>query len=141
MTRINEKKIMEQLTAMQTMMQSIIEEQQSLREDISALQKNRVSATKSTAKKTASSKQTTPKTTPKTKQPTQAQLDARKAWGEAQHARAEARKALFNVVESPEYKKEWAKWQKTKAYKESKGAERKALNKAKHAEIVAKLSK
>ena len=68
-------------------------------------------------------------------------MDARARWGEAQRKRAEARKELFNVVETPEYKKEWAKWQKTKAYKESKGAERKALNKERHAQIVAKLSK
>lgn len=104
---------------------------------ITALESSQtVSAKKSTSKKTTSSKkQSAPK------QPTQAQLDARKAWGEAQHKRAEARKALFNVVESPEYKKEWEKWQKSKKYKDAPRAERKELNKAKHAEIVAKLSK
>lgn len=101
---------------------------------ITALESSQtVSAKKSTSKKTKSSQ--------KKSAPSKAQLDARKAWGEAQHARAEARKELFNVVESPEYKKEWAKWQKSKAYKDASRADRKALNKAKHAEIVAKLSK
>lgn len=110
---------------------------------ITALEESKVSAkttTKSTSK--ASSKKSAPKkTSKKSTTPSQAQLDARKAWGEAQHARAEARKALFNVVETPEYQKEWAKWTKSKAYKDASRAERKELNKAKHAEIVAKLSK
>ena len=113
---------------------------------ITALEESKVSTPKSTSKKTTSSKkQSAPtKSTPKTSTksaPTKAQLDARKAWGEAQHKRAEARKELFNVVETPEYQKEWKKWQNTKAYKEASRADRKALNKAKHAEIVAKLSK
>lgn len=114
---------------------------------ITALEESTVVSTpKTTSKKTTSSKKPTtkksaPKTSKKSTTPSQAQLDARKAWGEAQHARAEARKALFNVVESPEYKKEWAKWTKSKAYKDASRSERKALNKTKHAEIVAKISK
>lgn len=113
---------------------------------ITALEESKVSAqsepktTTKTTSKASSTKKSAPKTSKKS-EPTQAQLDARKAWGEAQHKRAEARKELFNVVESPEYKKEWAKWQKSKAYKDASRTERKALNKAKHAEIVAKLSK
>jgi len=104
---------------------------------ITALEESKVvSKTKTPSKKTTSSKKSTKKSAP-----SQAQLDARKAWGEAQHKRAEARKALFNVVETPEYKAEWAKWQKSKKYKDASREERKALNKAKHAEIVAKLSK
>ena len=106
---------------------------------ITALEESKtVSARKSTSKKTTSSKK---KSAPKSTEPTQAQLDARKAWGEAQHARAVARKELFNVVESPEYQKEWAKWTKSKAYKDASRSERKELNKAKHQEIVAKISK
>lgn len=113
---------------------------------ITALEEsNTVSTPKSTSKKTTSSKkQSAPTKSTKTSTksaPTKAQLDARKAWGEAQHKRAEARKELFNIVETPEYQKEWKKWQNTKAYKEASRADRKALNKAKHAEIVAKLSK
>lgn len=98
--------------------------------------KKSVSATKSTSKKTASSKKSTKKSAP-----SQAQLDARARWGEAQHARAEARKELFAIVDTPEYKKEWAKWTKSKAYTSATRTERKALNKEKHAQIVAKLSK
>jgi len=116
---------------------------------ITALEESKVSVksapktTTKTTSKASSTKKSAPKTSKKStkSEPTQAQLDARKAWGEAQHARAEARKELFNVVESPEYKKEWAKWTKSKAYKDASRADRKALNKAKHAEIVAKLGK
>jgi hypothetical protein len=66
MSRITNNQIMEQLTAMNAMMQSIIEEQKSQRADISALQKA-VSAGKTPSKKTASSKKSapTPKTSPK----------------------------------------------------------------------------
>lgn len=138
MSRTTNKEIMEQLTNMQVMMQSIIEEQSRMRTDISALQKSAVSTPKTTSKKTTSSKK---KSAPKSTEPTKAQLDARKAWGEAQHARAVARKELFNVVETPEYQKEWAKWTKSKAYKDALRSERKELNKAKHREIVAKISK
>lgn len=91
---------------------------------------------------TKSTKKSTAKKSAKQTAPTQAQLDARKAWGEAQHAKAEARKALFNVVETPEYQAEWKKWTNSKAYKNAKTrAERKELNKAQHAKIVAKLAK
>lgn len=55
MSRINNNQIMEQLTAMNTMMQSIIEEQKNQRADISALQKA-VSVEKTSSKKTESSK-------------------------------------------------------------------------------------
>jgi hypothetical protein len=106
---------------------------------ITALESSQtVSVKKSTSKKTTSSKK---QSAPKSTEPTKAQLDARKAWGEAQHARAEARKELFNIVESAEYQKEWAKWTKSKAYKDASRSERKELNKAKHREIVAKISK
>ena len=97
---------------------------------------NNVSTEKKTSKKSA------PKSAPAKAEPTPAQVAARKAWGEAQHKRAEARKELFAIVDTPEYKREWEKWQKSKAYKNATTrAERKELNKAKHAEIVAKLSK
>jgi hypothetical protein len=133
MSTITNKQINEKLNSILNLLESMDSRITALETSSS---KKSVSATKSTSKKTASSKKSTKKSAP-----SQAQLDARKAWGEAQHARAEARKELFSIIETPEYKKEWAKWQKTKAYKESKGAERKALNKERHAQIVAKLSK
>lgn len=142
--RITNAQIMETMNTMNNMLMSVVEEQKSLRAEIDALKGGKVSVEKTPSKKSTTSKKTTaPKTKTSTKSstPTKAQLDARKAWGEAQHARAEARKELFAIVDTPEYKKEWSKWQKTKAYKESKGAERKALNKERHAQIVAKLSK
>jgi hypothetical protein len=102
----------------------------------------KVSKAKTSTKSAKGSKKTTAKTSKKSTAPTQAQLDARKAWGEAQHAKAEARKALFNVVETPEYQAEWKKWTNSKAYKNAGSrAERKELNKAQHAKIVAKLAK
>ena len=110
---------------------------QELRSEVDAL-KGVSASKKSASKKTASSSK---KSAPKRTAPTPAQAATRKAWGEAQHARAEARKELFAIVDTPEYKKEWEKWQKSKAYKSAARTERKALNKAKHAEIVAKLSK
>ena len=62
MSRISNKEIMEQLTVMGTMMQSIIEEQKNQRADISALQKA-VSTGKTSSKKTSSSKKNTATTT------------------------------------------------------------------------------
>ncbi len=129
-TRITNKEINEKLDNILGMLSKMDER-------VTTLEKSsKVSATKSTSKKTASSKKSTKKSAP-----SQAQLDARTRWGEAQHARAEARKELFAIVDTPEYKKEWAKWTKSKAYTSATRTERKALNKEKHAQIVAKLSK
>jgi hypothetical protein len=114
----------------------------SLETRVSKLEAGKVSKAQTSTKSDKGSKKTTAKTSKKSTAPTKAQLEARKAWGEAQHARAEARKALFNIVETPEYQAEWKKWTNSKAYKNaSTRAERKELNKKKHAEIVAKLSK
>jgi len=75
MSRISNAQIMEQLTAMGTMMQSIIEEQKNQRADISALQKA-VSVEKTSSKKTTSSKkQSAPTTTPKTSKKSSTKVD------------------------------------------------------------------
>ena len=72
--------------------------------------------------------------------PSEAQLEARKAWGERQKAAAERR----NIFKSPEYTELWEQWKerKAKAYEVAKTrADKKALNHEGHVWVMKQLDK